>query len=154
MISCSLMPGKKCKCHFGGGFQYKKLYCMFQWRRKPQEGFKFHKLRLRKAMGGINTDEKMIIEIFCNHTFDQVFQCFYSLKIVLAVQRERIQRAYNNLGSKDLLSDLKVSNPMDKNHIKIIGRLDIKKVWLLIIGHAWWSFLWRDAWPNDRTSQV
>ena len=65
-------------------------------------------------MGGINTDEKMIIEIFCNHTFDQVVQCFYSLKIVVAVQRERIQRAYNNLGSKDLLSDLKVSNPMDK----------------------------------------
>jgi len=49
-------------------------------------------VKLRKAMGGINTDEKMIIEIFCNHTFDQ---------------RERIQKAYNNLGSKDLLSDLK-----------------------------------------------
>ena len=31
-----------------------------------------YKIRLRKAMGGINTDEKMIIEIFCNHTFDQV----------------------------------------------------------------------------------
>ena len=65
------------------------------------------------------------------------------LKVILSlyVQRERIQRAYNNLGSKDLLSDLKVSNPMDKNHIKIIGRFDIKKVCLLIIGHAWWSFL-------------
>ena len=74
-----------------------------------------YKIRLRKAMGGINTDEKMIIEIFCNHTFEQVANIKQYILIFNAmscclkfIQRERIQKAYNNLGSKDLLSDLKV----------------------------------------------
>ena len=57
-------------------------------------------------MGGINTDEKMIIEIFCNHSYEQVRPIFNTS--LRSVQRERIQKAYNNLGSKDLLSDLKV----------------------------------------------
>ena len=64
-------------------------------------------------MGGINTDEKMIIEIFCNHSYEQVPQ-YSKPSQQTSVQRERIQKAYNNLGSKDLLSDLKV----------LFGRLD------------------------------
>ena len=59
-------------------------------------------------MGGINTDEKMIIEIFCNHSYDQVPQYSKHSHKQTFVKRERIQKAYNNLGNKDLLSDLKV----------------------------------------------
>ena len=88
-----------------------------------------YKIRLRKAMGGINTDEKMIIEIFCNHTFDQVANIRQYIFFILwghnamscclkLIQRERIQKAYNNLGNKDLLSDLKVCFPSNYSFLR------------------------------------
>jgi hypothetical protein len=40
--------------------------------------------RLRKAMGGISTDEKMVIEIFVTHTYDQVGFA------VLSVQKDKL----------------------------------------------------------------
>ena len=44
------------------------------------------------ALKGISTDEKVFIEIFATHDFDQ---------------RSRIKKAYNLLSKKDLISDLK-----------------------------------------------
>ena len=51
-------------------------------------------------MGGINTDEKMIIEIFCNHTFDQVAniikQCLHSVRTQRNVMLSEIYSAGEN----------------------------------------------------------
>ena len=44
------------------------------------------------AMKGISTDEKVLIEIFATHDFEQ---------------RSKIKKAYKNLSKKDLVSDLK-----------------------------------------------
>ena len=43
-------------------------------------------------MKGISTDEKVLIEIFATHDFEQ---------------RSKIKKAYKNLSKKDLVSDLK-----------------------------------------------
>ena len=44
------------------------------------------------AMKGISTDEKVLIELFATHDFEQ---------------RSKIKKAYKNLSKKDLVSDLK-----------------------------------------------
>ena len=44
------------------------------------------------ALKGISTDEKVFIEIFATHDFDQ---------------RSKIKKAFNQLSKKDLISDLK-----------------------------------------------
>ena len=54
-----------------------------------------YKIRLRKAMGGINTDEKMIIEIFCNHTFDQVANIKQYLHFVRTQRNVVLSKTYS-----------------------------------------------------------